>query len=135
VTAHRQGGRAERPVRVAKQLREEISQLMLTEMKDPRVRLASVTQVVAASDLRSARVRVSAIGTDAEREAVVVALRHAEGFMRGVLGGRLENLKVVPHLHFELDESIAYSVRVHTALRELEAGRPERAAAAMEDTP
>jgi ribosome-binding factor A len=135
VTAHRQRGRAERPVRVAKQLREEISQLMLTEMKDPRVRLASVTQVVAAPDLRSARVRVSAIGSDAERQEVVAALRHAEGFLRAALGGRLENLKVAPHLHFELDESIAYSVRLNTALRELEAGHPERAAAAMEDVP
>lgn len=108
---------------------------MLTEMKDPRVRLASVSEVVAAPDLRSARVRVSAIGSTAERDQVIVALRHAEGFLRSALGGRLENLKVVPRLHFELDESIAYSVRLHAALRELEAGHPERAAATMEETP
>jgi ribosome-binding factor A len=107
-------------VRVAEQLREELSQLMLTEMKDPRVRLASVSEVSAAADLRSARVRVSALGSDEERAAVVEALRHAEGFLRAELGSRLENLKTVPRLYFELDESIAYSVRVSSILRELE---------------
>jgi ribosome-binding factor A len=108
---------------------------MVTEMKDPRVRLASVIEVVAAPDLRSARVRISAIGTADEREQVMTALRHAEGFLRSELGGRLENLKVVPRLFFELDESIAYSIRLNTALRELEAGHPDRAAAAMEERP
>jgi len=107
-------------VRVAEQLREELSQLMITEMKDPRVRLASVSQVVATPDLRSARVKVSALGSDAERAAVVEAMRHAEGFLRAELGHRLENLKTVPHLHFELDESIAYSVKVSNILRDLE---------------
>ena len=92
---------------------------MLTGMKDPRVRLASVSEVSVSGDLRSARVRVSAVGTDQERRAVVDGLRHAEGFLRAELGHRLENLKSPPRLHFELDESIAYSVRISSMLREL----------------
>ncbi len=92
---------------------------MLTEMKDPRVRLASISQVRPAPDLRSALVMVSALGSDEERQRVVGALQHAEGYLRSVLGARLENLKTVPHLHFELDESIAYSVRISTMLRDL----------------
>jgi ribosome-binding factor A len=97
---------------------------MLTEMKDPRVRLASISQVRPAPDLRSARVMVSALGSDEERQRVVGALQHAEGYLRSVLGTRLENLKTVPHLHFELDESIAYSVRISTMLRDLEPPPP-----------
>lgn len=93
---------------------------MLTEMKDPRVRLASVSAVVVAPDLRSARVRVSVVGSDEERREVVVALRHAEGYLRSALGHRLENLKTAPRLLFELDESIGYSVRISTILRDLE---------------
>ena len=116
---HAGTGRGSRLDRVAEQLRQELSRLMLTEMKDERVRFATVGQVKASPDLRSARVLVSATGTDSQRQACVVALRHAEGYLRGELGHRLENLKTVPHLHFELDESIAYSVRIGRMLDDL----------------
>jgi ribosome-binding factor A len=112
-------GRPSRPERVAEQLRQEISRLMVTEMKDPRVRMASISQVKLSPDLRSARVMVSAVGSDEERRAVVDGLRHAAGYLRAELGHILENLKVSPKLSFELDESIAYSVKVSTMLREL----------------
>jgi ribosome-binding factor A len=128
-----QAGRAPRPTRVAEQLRQEISGIMLSGMKDPRVRLASVSEVVVSADLRSARVRVSAIGSDPERRAVVDGLRHAEGFLRAELGHRLENLKAPPRLHFELDESIAYSVRISSMLREL--GADEQAASGTSEDP
>ena len=114
--------RTPRRARVAEQLREEISGLMMREMKDPRVRLASVSSVSVSPDLRSARVMISAVGEDAERHAVVAAMRHAEGFVRAQLGERLENLRTIPHLNFELDESIAYSVRISAMLRELNEG-------------
>jgi ribosome-binding factor A len=110
---------------VAEQLRQEISRMMVTEMKDPRVRMASISQVKLSRDLRSARVMVSAIGTDEERRAVVTGLTHAAGYLRAELGHLLENLKVSPRLHFELDESIAYSVKVSTMLRELENQHPQ----------
>lgn len=115
----RQPQRTPRRERVAEQLREEISGLMMREMKDPRVRLASVSDVRLTPDLRQARVRVSALGDDAERHAVVAAMRHAEGYVRAQLGDRLENLRTIPHLTFELDESIAYSVRMSALMREL----------------
>ena len=73
---------------------------MLTEMKDPRVRLASVSRVRVAPDLRTATVMISAVGEDPERNAVVDAMRHAEGYLRAQLGQRLENLKSPPHLQF-----------------------------------
>ena len=113
-------GGSQRLLRVASQLREELSMLMVTEMKDPRIRLASVTEVRPSPDLRSATVKVSALGSDAEREAVLAGLRHAEGFLRATLGDRLENLKTIPRLHFVLDESIAYSVHIGSVLRELD---------------
>jgi ribosome-binding factor A len=116
----RQPQRTPRRERVAELLREEISALMLREMKDPRVRLASISSVSVSGDLREARVMVSALGDDKERHDVVTAMRHAEGFVRAQLGERLESLRSIPHLRFELDESIAYSVRISSMLRELE---------------
>ena len=113
--------RTPRRERVAEQLREEIALLMTREMKDPRVRLASVSAVNVSPDLRQARVMVSAVGDDSARHGVVAALQHAEGYVRAQLGGRLENLRTIPHLHFELDESIAYSVRISAMLRDIAA--------------
>ena len=97
---------------------------MVTEMKDPRVHLASVSRVSISPDLRTATVMISAVGDDPERRAVVDAMRHAEGYLRAQLGHRLENLKSAPHLQFQLDESIAYSVRMSSMLRELDPGTP-----------
>jgi ribosome-binding factor A len=117
---------------VGEQLREEISAMMLTEIKDPRVRLASISRVRVSPDLREAWLAVSALGDDPDRQKVVDALGHAEGYLRAQLGRRLENLRSIPRLHFELDESIAYSVRVSTLLRDL-AG--EGAAEAVVEVP
>jgi ribosome-binding factor A len=124
----RSGARSPRRERVGEQLREELSAMILTEMKDPRVRLASISRVRCSPDLREAWLWVSALGDDAERQSVVETLTRAEGFLRGQLGRRLENLRSIPRLHFELDESIAYGVRVSTLLRNLEAERPVEAA-------
>ena len=123
----RSGARSPRRERVGEQLREEISTMMLTEVKDPRVRLASISRVRMSPDLREAWLTVSALGDDAERQNVVLALSHAEGYLRAQLGRRLENLRSIPRLHFELDESIAYSVRVSTLLRDLAGERPAEA--------
>ena len=123
----RSGARSPRRERVGEQLREEISAMMLTEIKDPRVRFASISRVRVSPELREAWLAVSALGDDAERQNVVSALSHAEGYLRAQLGRRLENLRTVPRLHFELDESIAYSVRVSTLLRELAGERPAEA--------
>jgi ribosome-binding factor A len=112
---------------VGEQLREEISAMMITGIKDPRVRFASISRVRMSPDLREAWLAVSALGDDTERHQVVEALTHAEGFLRAQLGRRLENLRSVPRLHFELDESIAYSVRVSTLLRDLDGERPAEA--------
>lgn len=120
--ALRQPARTPRHQRVAELLREELARLMLIEMKDPRVRLASISQVQVTPDLRQARVMISAVGNDEERHRVVRAMRHAEGYLRAQLGDRLESLRTVPHLRFELDESIAYSVHISGMLRDLESG-------------
>jgi ribosome-binding factor A len=117
--------RPPRSERVAQQLREEISAMMQREMKDPRVRLASVSDVQLSGDLRQARVRISFIGDDADRHKVIEALQHAEGFIRKRLSSRLENLHSAPKLRFEIDESIAYSVHLSQVLKDLETGEQE----------
>lgn len=108
-----------RTERVEDLLRAEISQLILREVHDPRVQLASVVSVEVTPDLRRARVRVSVLGEEERREEAIRALRHARGFIRTQLAHRLRRLRVVPELEFELDRGAEYSQRINDLLEDL----------------
>jgi ribosome-binding factor A len=109
--------------RVSDLLRAELSDLILREIKDPRIKLVSLTGVEVTSDLRRAVVRVSALGDDAQREAAVEALRHARGFLRTELSHRLRT-RVTPELIFELDRGAEHSQKISDLLESLN-GRDE----------
>ena len=104
--------------RVAAQLRQEISEIIMRDLKDPRVGMASITEVKLSPDLRNATVKVSVVGDAGGRQAAIDGLDHAKGFIRRELGARLSNLRFAPELRFQLDEGVAYSVRVSQLLRE-----------------
>jgi ribosome-binding factor A len=104
--------------RVDDLIRAELSQLILRELSDPRVRLASVSAVHVTPDLRKARVSVSVMGEETAREAAVAALQHASGFLRRQLGARLR-LRVTPELTFTLDRGAEHSVHMASLLETL----------------
>jgi ribosome-binding factor A len=112
-----------RTERLSDLLRAELSDLILREIKDPRIRLVSLTGVEVTSDLRRAIVRVSALGDDTEREEAVEALRHARGFLRTELSRRLRT-RVTPELIFELDRGAEHSQKISDLLESLN-GRDE----------
>lgn len=105
--------------RVAAQLRQEISAIIIRDLKDPRVEMASITEVNLSPDLRNATVKVSVVGEPENQRAAIDGLQHAKGFIRRELGTRLTNLRFAPELRFQLDEGIAYSVRVSQLLRKM----------------
>lgn len=111
--------------RVASQLQEEISAIIMRDLKDPRIGMTSITEVKLTPDLRSANVKVSVVGETESQHAAIKALDHAKGFIRRELGTRLTNLRFAPELHFQLDEGIAYSVRINQLLREVEKGQTD----------
>ena len=111
--------------RVAAQLRQEISEIMIRDLKDPRIGMATVTEVKLSPDLRNATVKVSVVGEGDGRRAAIDGLEHAKGFIRRELGLRLSNLRFAPDLHFQLDEGVAYSVRVSQLLREVQQGESD----------
>lgn len=109
--------------RVSELLRTEISNLIAREIKDPRVAgVISITEVVASSDLRSARVYVSVMGRDSDRKAAMEGIRSAASFLRRELRDRV-NLRHTPHMTFVLDDSIEEGERV---LRLIEGTTPEQ---------
>ena len=75
-------------------------------------------------DLRYARVFVSVLGEDAQREAALQAMQQARGFLRGELGRRVR-LRYTPELQFTLDTRLETASRIDEILRELKAGEEE----------
>src|SRR5215213_7864921 len=97
-------------------LREELTDIIRTEVKDPRIGFFSITQVEVPPDLRSARVFVSVLGTDEERVSTLAALRSAAKFIRYHLKPRL-HMRQIPELEFRDDRSMEYAEQIARTLR------------------
>jgi ribosome-binding factor A len=110
--------------RINEQLRQEIALLILEEVRDPRVGLATITGVETSPELDHARVYITATADEDEKAAMVEGLRSAAPFIRGQLGRRL-HMRRIPELHFELDRKLENAMRIESLLREaLPGGNP-----------
>lgn len=110
-----------RPGRVGDLIRAQLAQIILREVRDPRVQLTTVSSVDVTADLRHAHVKVSVLGNDEERDAALEALEHARGFLRSRLAkGELRHLRVTPELRFELDRGPEHSQRISDLLETLD---------------
>lgn len=108
--------------RVAEQIRAELSQLLRDEVRDPRIRLMTVTRVKLAVDLGAATVFYSPLGEDPDagrREELAAAMKSVAGFLRRQLSRRIE-LRRTPELRFVLDESIAAGSEMLQLIRSLD---------------
>jgi len=99
-------------------LQAEIAHLLLRQLKDPRLSMATISRVEVSSDLRYACVYISRIGSEAEQQAAIQGFEHAAGFIRSQLGKHL-TLRYTPELTFKLDTAIAYGVRISRILHDL----------------
>src|SRR6266704_5642647 len=97
----------------------ELSDLMRTRLKDPRVGFASITHVEVSGDFRHAKVFVSVMGSPEEQEGTMIGLKHAAGFLRHELASRLV-LRFMPELVFKLDMSIEQGSHVLELIRQME---------------
>jgi len=109
---------SQRTDRLDSQIRQELMELLQREMKDPRLGFATITRVETARDLGHARVWVSVLGSEIERERTMSALRVATPWLRRKLGERL-SLRHVPVLTVREDDSIASGDRVLQIIQEL----------------
>ena len=93
-------------------LREEISHILIREMRDPRLSvLVTITRAEVTVDVRQAVIHVSILGTAEEKKATMEMLRSAAGFIQRELKPKLAT-KQVPFLTFKLDESIEEGMRM-----------------------
>ena len=123
-----------RPERVGDQIRQELSQLLSRgAVHDPGIGFITLTRVKVSPDLQVARVYYTTLGDEASRKQTARALDRATAFFRRHVGTRLQ-LRRVPELHFQFDESVAHQDRVEQILRELHEEEERRKAATVADS-
>ncbi|MBD2866802.1 MULTISPECIES: 30S ribosome-binding factor RbfA [Paenibacillus] len=110
--------------RVGEQIKKELSQILQAELKDPRVGFITVTGVDVTNDLSQAKVYLSVMGTDQQKEDSLKAIEKATGFIRSELGKRIR-LRITPELLFQFDTSIEYGSRIDALLNQINKGNPD----------
>lgn len=113
-----QRGREHHRERLSEAIREEVVALIEGELADPRIGLATVTEVKLSPDGKSAHVFIGVLAerTEEEGEQTLKGLQSARNYIRHELARRL-GLRTAPELHFVLDRSEQYGERIEELLR------------------
>ncbi|HEY3374248.1 MAG TPA: 30S ribosome-binding factor RbfA [Candidatus Aquicultor sp.] len=104
--------------RVGELIKEELSEIIQREVKDPRIGLVTVTGVEVTPDFRHATVYVSVLGNNKKRSETIKGLQSSSGFLKKELAHRIR-IKYFPDLKFEIDPSIEAGMRIDKVIRKL----------------
>ena len=96
-------------------IKQETSEIIMRELKDPRIGFVTVTEVDVSSDLRNAKLYVSILGSDKQIEDTWKGLNSSLGFIRRELAHRIR-LKFIPDIKFLMDTSLEYSAHIQELL-------------------
>ena len=104
-------------------MKQEISDIIFHELKDPRIGFVTVTSVACTEDLREAKLYVSVMGDDKKARDTLNGLNSSLGFVRREIGKRIR-LRFTPEISFALDTSLSYSDHIQRLLNEIHEDRP-----------
>lgn len=108
-----------RSQRVGDLVREEVADIIMYRLKDPRIGFVTVTGADMSDDLKNARIFVSILKPE-ERDLTIAILNEAKPFIRSALGKRLK-MKFTPNIEFRLDTSIEYGSKIDSLLKKIKA--------------
>jgi ribosome-binding factor A len=103
--------------RVAEVVREVTASTILFDLRDPRVKMVTVTRAEVAGDLQHAKVYVSVMGSEREQQLALHGLQHAAGFVQAKLADRLQT-RFTPTITFVLDKGVKNAIEVSRLIRE-----------------
>ncbi|OEH92316.1 30S ribosome-binding factor RbfA [Bacillus solimangrovi] len=107
-----------RSTRVAEQMKKELGDILSRKIKDPRVGFVTVTDVRVTGDLQQAKVYITVLGTEEQKQDTLKGLTKANGFIRSEIGKRIR-LRKTPEILFEFDETIERGNRIEHLLHEI----------------
>ena len=108
-----------RQQRNAEQIKIILSQLVLRDLRDPRLQDLTITDVKIDRELQYADIYVNSLGDESREAEVMTALKGATGYLRRELASHM-TLRTVPHLHFHWDPTLAYAERIDQLLDSLD---------------
>jgi ribosome-binding factor A len=126
--------KAHRLARVAEVVREVAAETILLELRDPRVKLVTVTRTEVSGDLQHAKVYVSVMGTSSEQQLTLRGLQHAAGFIQSKLAKRLQT-RFTPVLTFVLDQGVKQSIEISRLIKEALGDKTAAEGSAAEESP
>jgi len=100
-------------------IKQEMSKMLLREIKDPRIGFVTVTDVEMTGDLREAKIYVSIMGDEEKVQESLKGLKSALGFIRREIGKRIK-IRFTPEISFALDTSLDYSEHIQKILLDIE---------------
>jgi ribosome-binding factor A len=104
--------------RVADLIKLEISDILLRQVRDPRIHAVTITGVKVTDDLRMAKIYFVELAQEGIHSETLIGLEKATGFLKRELGKRLQ-LRCVPDLIFRVDASFAYGSRIDRLIAEI----------------
>lgn len=105
--------------KVQELMKQEVSEIVLRELKDPRIGFVTVTEVKCTADLREAKIYVSVMGSDDQVKNTLAGLKNSMGFIRREIGRRIR-LRFTPEISLALDKSLDYSAHIQELLLKVE---------------
>jgi len=122
-----------RLARVAEAIRGVASETVLFGLRDPRVKLVTVTRAEVSGDLQHAKIYVSIMGSEKEQQLTMHGLRHAAGFIQSKLAKRLQT-RYTPLVQFVLDEGVKRSIEMTRLINEALGQHPTSAETGAEES-
>jgi ribosome-binding factor A len=110
-----------RVIRIADRIREDLSELILQNVQDPRLSGISITDVMVDRELAYADIFVSALEGSQRSEEVLSGLSHASGYLRSQLAQRIA-LRIFPRLRFHWDPTFEHAERIDFLIKSLHEG-------------
>jgi len=110
--------RSYRKERLGERIKQLIGELILSQTKDPRIGLVTITSVQVAPDFTTAKVYFTVMGDDAARAESRKGLESAKNFLKKTVGRELK-LRQVPELRFEYDEALDRAMRIDETIEEI----------------
>lgn len=110
---------SERFRRLQEDIKREVSDILQRQVKDPRLGFVSITDVEVSRDLSYAKVFVSVLGSEEERQQTMEGLTRAAGFVRSELAKRIR-ARHIPEMLFRYDPSLEHGARINAILKDLE---------------
>lgn len=104
-----------RQTRIGERIREELSEILLMESSDPRLKGVTITDVEVDRELAYADIYVCAIEGSSRSQEILTGLEHAQGFLRSTLARRMD-LRVFPRLRFHWDPTLERADKIDSLI-------------------